>query len=706
MSNPVLSFGHDALTVEIRQDPAGPPYLASLVFDGKRVEMAAGQPLVEVLTVEEGRYHPSERLGLTSVGARLRHVGHSVKNSAQAVEATVRMADSESGVEVELTLSSPAGAAALHSVARVINRGAGRQTLLAVTTLSTRIGRGSAEQFEMATGYNDWLGENRWSVQPLRSAVPDLALAAHGQEARSGFVARSKGSWSTARDLPAGVLVNEQDGLAVAWQVEHNGGWRWEVTESLEGVALGLSGPTDMDHQWRQRLNAGDIFTTVPATIAVGVDLEGAVAALTGYRRAARRPHCDNQKLHVVYNDYMNTLMGDPTTEKLLPLIDCAAEAGAEVFCIDAGWYDDGGDWWDSVGEWQPSARRFPDGLETVIDRIREHGMVAGLWLEPEVIGVRSPMAAVLPDAAFLSRDGIRVREAGRYHLDLSHPAARAHVDAVVDRLVEDFGVGFFKIDYNINPGPGTDRDAHSAGEGMLRHNRAHLAWLDSVLDRHPELIIENCASGAMRTDFALLSRLQLQSTSDQQDPLKYPPIAAAAPMLMLPEQAGIWAYPNEAMDEESTAFNLATGLLGRLYLSGHLNRLSEAQRSLVHEAVDAHKAIRPAIASSAPVWPLGLPEWDDAAIALALRDGDDCFVTVWRRHGAPELLDLSIPAFAGRAVKVHTVFPAKLTEWKTEWNPGRGVLHVHSGSNSPSARTFKLTAEPETSRSVTGTER
>ena len=57
----------------------------------------------------------------------------------------------------------------------------------------------------------------------------------------------------------------------------------------------------------------------------------------------------------------MNCLMGDPTTEKLLPLIDAAAEAGAEYFVIDAGWYDDeNGGWWDSVGAWEPAASRFP----------------------------------------------------------------------------------------------------------------------------------------------------------------------------------------------------------------------------------------------------------------------------------------------------------------------------------------------------------
>lgn len=107
----------------------------------------------------------------------------------------------------------------------------------------------------------------------------------------------------------------------------------------------------------------------------------------------------------------------------------------------------------------------------------------------------------------------------------------------MVDRLVHDVGVGYVKLDYNMNPGAGTDRDADSVGDGLLGHNRAHLDWLDGVLDRHPGLVIENCSSGAMRADFAMLARLQLQSTSDQEDPLRYASVAVAAPAACCPSR-------------------------------------------------------------------------------------------------------------------------------------------------------------------------
>ena len=93
----------------------------------------------------------------------------------------------------------------------------------------------------------------------------------------------------------------------------------------------------------------------------------------------------------MVYNDYMNTLWGDPRIEKELPLVEGAAKVGADVFCIDAGWYDseDGG-WWDMVGEWKPSMNRFGDiRLAGLIHDIQSHGMKAGLWLEPEVKIIR-----------------------------------------------------------------------------------------------------------------------------------------------------------------------------------------------------------------------------------------------------------------------------------------------------------------------------
>ena len=413
-----------------------------------------------------------------------------------------------------------------------------------------------------------------------------------------------------------GAIVSLRTGHAWAWQIEHNGGWHWQVGEcthrsashgrgpgygrhappgAVTGAYIALLGPADAEHHWCITLRPGDSFTTVPASVAVSSGgFDGAVAGLTAVRRAIRRPHEDHRQLPVIFNDYMNTLMGNPTTDRLLPLITAAAGAGAEYFCIDSGWYadiDDG--WWDTVGAWKPSRNRFPGGFGEVLDHIRAAGMVPGLWLEPEVVGLNSPVVAQLPHDAFFQRSGRPIVEHGRYHLDLRHPAAVKHLDEVIDFVAGDLGVGYLKLDYNIAVGPGPDTGGLSAGAGLLDANRAHLDWLDAVLDRYPGLVIENCASGGLRTDYALLSRLQLQSTSDQQDHLRYPPIAAAAPAAIAPEQAAVWAYPQPDFTDDEIAFTLCErdARPGQPVRSPRPDEPPAA--ALVAEAVRVYKQIR-----------------------------------------------------------------------------------------------------------------
>ena len=359
------------------------------------------------------------------------------------------------------------------------------------------------------------------------------------------------------------------------------------------------------------------------------------MARLTACRRAIRRPHEDHRRLPVIFNDYMNTLMGDPTTERLLPLIAAAAEAGAEYFCIDSGWYAGLGEgWWDTVGAWRPSRDPVPGR-----DRrgARPHqGRRDGARPVARARGRRRQQPG-RPAAARRRRSSSGtaqlVVEHGRYHLDLRHPAAVKHLDEVVDFLVGELGVGYLKFDYNISVGPGPDSGGLRPGAGLLAANRAQLDWLDAVLDRYPGLVIENCSSGGMRTDYALLSRLQLQSTSDQQEYLRYPPIAAAAPAAIAPEQAAVWAYPQPEFTDDEIAFTMVSAMLGRVHLSGHLDRMSRPQRELVAEAVRVYKESAPAgDRASVPFWPLGLPRWDDPWVALGLRAPDASYLAVWRR--------------------------------------------------------------------------
>jgi alpha-galactosidase len=302
--------------------------------------------------------------------------------------------------------------------------------------------------------------------------------------------------------------------------------------------------------------------------------------------------------------------------------------------------------------------------------------MVPGLWLELEVMGVLCPLADKVPGDWFFQRHGRRVQVRGRYQLDFRHPGVTKHADEVIDRLVKDYKVGYIKMDYNSDAGIGTERDADSAGDGLLQHNRAYLAWLDRVFERYPDLVIENCGSGGMRMDYALLSRHSIQSSSDQMDYRNYAAIAAAAPGAIAPEQCAVWSYPMREGDEEETVFNMVNALLQRIHQSGHLAELSPARMALVKEGIAYYKSIRGLVPQGRSFWPLGLPQWGDSWHCLGLEHGGKRLLAVWRLKGGEAKLSLPLRELKGREAQVRVAYP-KNKDAGLRWNRASGVLEL-----------------------------
>jgi alpha-galactosidase len=716
-----------SITLRFQADGVGPVRLVDIATD-KTSSLPvsyerAHQPLVEVSTPHFGNDISSNsgRHSGTAIGRALRYVAHESSRTDGIERLSVVQRDPATGLTAVSTFEAFDSVPAVRTTTELsIDGHSDPLPLWAVTSFATGgVISTDINHLNVWRAESTWAAENRWTSQPLRAlGLVRTDPSARGETCRSCISTISTSTWSSGRYLPAGAVEDRATGRTLAWQVEHNGGWLWEVGErpnwtaslenlsarhdeatgrptedrSADGAYVAVLGPTDASHHWSYTLTASNAFTTVPVTFTIGTSFDEAFGQLTQHRRAARRTHPQDNMLPVIFNDYMNTLEGDPTEAKLLPLIDAAADVGCECFCIDAGWYDDTAGWWASVGDWIPSIRRFPSGLTFVLNHIRARNMIPGLWLEPEVVGVNSRAASTLPDEAFLQRRGIRIRERHRYLLDLRSAAARAHLDEAVDRLVAELGVGYFKLDYNVTPGPGTDYAAASVGHGLLEHNRALLSWLDGVLDRHPNLILENCGSGALRSDFAMLSRLQLQSTSDQQDPLLYPAIAVGGLLHILPEQAANWAYPQATMTDEMIAFTMCTGMAGRLYQAGLLNLMNDEQLSLVAEGVAIHKSTRHALARSQPSFPTGLPSWDDAWITVAFHRKSDIHILAWRQAHAPASITLALPGLDVSDDDIAQIYPlpARLPEWTTSFTPAG--LSITSPEGVAAARLLKIT--------------
>lgn len=667
-------------------------HLSSLPFDpstirganekeGFSLDEKIGFKLAEVMI--SGLDRPGERHGnkyvVTAPGYRLTYKSHVDTCNRFGRKLEIITTDEPTGVDVVRHFQFYDGIPVVRSWTDIINHSQQTHTLEYVASFTlTGVSKEGIlprdRRMEVSIPHNSWQRELQWQTYTMEQL--GMGVSQDFELSSKVIAATNVGNWSTKEYLPMGVLTNTEADTQLFWQIEHNGSWHWEISDQMGHFYLQLSGPSEIESHWSRDLAPGETFTTVPAAVgAVTGSFDDAIAALTRYRRAIRRPNADNEKLPVIFNDYMNCLWGDPTADKEFPLIDAAARAGCEYFCIDAGWYADG-PWWDGVGEWKPSAKRFPHGLREVLDYIRSKGMVPGLWLEIEVMGIHCPKMAQTDDSWFFMRHGKRVYDRSRYQLDFRNPAVVAHATEVIDRCVNEYGMGYIKMDYNIEPGIGTEQNAQSVGDGLLGHQRAYLAWLDSMFAKYPDLVIENCSSGGLRMDYAMLSRYSIQSTSDQTDYRRYATIAANSPTGVTPEQSAIWSYPLSEGDREEVVFNMVNALLLRIHQSGHLANLSPERSALVTEALRCYHAIRGDIRQAVPFWPLGLSHFSDEWVCLGLHVGKKNYLAVWRRQSGSSACALPIAHLKGKDAQVSCLYPS-YHEGAHYWNRAGGTLTV-----------------------------
>ena len=345
------------------------------------------------------------------------------------------------------------------------------------------------------------------------------------------------------------MLVLEDTETSRVWylQIEASSNWNIEIGHRSAwnrpdgSLYLYADGANERVGGWVKPLQPGERFEAVPVAFGCCVGSFGdAVRELTKYRRNSCKPQTALEELPIVYNDYMNTLWGNPTTERLLPLIEAAFRAGAECFCIDAGWFATREENWSmGLGDWQESQDRFGSaGLRGILAEIEQRGMIPGVWLEMEVCGEEAELGSK-PDSWFLMRNGRRVGGGARWFLNFANPEVRHYMHSVIDRLTA-MGVGYIKNDYNDTVGAGADGFGGSSADGTLQHSRAFYSFIDEVREKHPELVIENCASGAMRQDYGILRHFHLQSFTDQEIYTRCPSILGGSLATVLPEQLEI----------------------------------------------------------------------------------------------------------------------------------------------------------------------
>ncbi|MCS6830714.1 MAG: alpha-galactosidase [Armatimonadota bacterium] len=175
---------------------------------------------------------------------------------------------------------------------------------------------------------------------------------------------------------------------------------------------------------------------------------------------------------------------------------------GVEYLWLDAGWFE--GRWPNGVGNWFPRKDGFPRGLRPLSEGIRRMGMKGLLlWFEPERVYEGTWLDREHPDWV------LRLPNNPHHLLNLGHPSALEWLTEHLSETIEREGIAVYRQDFNIDPLPFWRAADLPDRQGIteIRHIEGLYALWDTLLDRHPGLLIDNCASGGRRLDLETISR-------------------------------------------------------------------------------------------------------------------------------------------------------------------------------------------------------
>ena len=135
--------------------------------------------------------------------------------------------------------------------------------------------------------------------------------------------------------------------------------------------------------------------------------------------------------------------------------------------------------------------------------------MIPGIWFEFDAC-VENAYGYSLDDDAVIKRYNDPVGGSRSFY-NMKNKKVRAYLKERISELY-DLGFKYIKNDYNKNTGIGCTNNyaGDSPAEGLKQNSDAFCEFINELYNEFPELIIENCGSGALRSDNKMLRNFTL----------------------------------------------------------------------------------------------------------------------------------------------------------------------------------------------------
>ncbi|MCY3022555.1 MAG: alpha-galactosidase, partial [Planctomycetota bacterium] len=187
-----------------------------------------------------------------------------------------------------------------------------------------------------------------------------------------------------------------------------------------------------------------------------------------------------------------------PTEAGQINAARIARDIGCEFLWLDAAWFPGG--FPNGVGSWVAN-NKFPNGLKPVSDACHQMGLKFIVWFEPERVARGSQIAKEHPEFVHGGAGG------GLFKLD--DPAARRWLTDLLLKRIEEYGLDWYRNDFNMDPLENWRKADAPDRQGMteIRYIEGLYEMWDELIARRPGLVVDNCASGGRRIDLEMCMR-------------------------------------------------------------------------------------------------------------------------------------------------------------------------------------------------------
>ncbi|MCM1190999.1 MAG: alpha-galactosidase [Butyrivibrio sp.] len=207
---------------------------------------------------------------------------------------------------------------------------------------------------------------------------------------------------------------------------------------------------------------------------------------------------------------------------KLLNLAKAGKEAGVELFVMDDGWFGDRTDDTCSLGDWEVNRKKLPGGLKGICDKVKALGLDFGVWVEPEMVNVKSRLYETHPEWAVDLPGKDHSEGRNQRILDLANPEVQDYIIAEMKRVFSSADISYVKWDMNriFSDVYSKHLERERQGETLHRYVCGLYRCMRELTEAFPHILFEGCSSGGNRFDLGILCYFPQIWASDNTDAL------------------------------------------------------------------------------------------------------------------------------------------------------------------------------------------